>query len=131
MHRVGVSAPDIAGADESNLPAPESFRSQWPNSAHRLGELVGVSGTFGGGSSRTFREQKEEGVITINLGRFARCRMARHYRRIAFANLPFPPLWFEGGYLNFKKTREGLIGHPANMLRAPSVCQCGTLPQSN
>src|SRR6266852_9458536 len=27
MHRVGVSAPDIAGADESNLPAPESFRS--------------------------------------------------------------------------------------------------------
>jgi hypothetical protein len=30
MHRVGVSAPDIAGADESNLRAPESFRSQWP-----------------------------------------------------------------------------------------------------
>jgi hypothetical protein len=30
MHRVGVSAPDITGADESNLPAPESFRSQWP-----------------------------------------------------------------------------------------------------
>jgi hypothetical protein len=30
MHRVGVSAPDIAGVDESNLPAPESFRSQWP-----------------------------------------------------------------------------------------------------
>jgi hypothetical protein len=27
MHCVGVSAPDIAGADESNLPAPESFRS--------------------------------------------------------------------------------------------------------
>jgi hypothetical protein len=27
MHRVEVSAPDIAGADESNLPAPESFRS--------------------------------------------------------------------------------------------------------
>jgi hypothetical protein len=27
MYRVGVSAPDIAGADESNLPAPESFRS--------------------------------------------------------------------------------------------------------
>ena len=27
MHRVGVSAPDIAGADESNPPAPESFRS--------------------------------------------------------------------------------------------------------
>jgi len=27
MHRIGVSAPDIAGADESNLPAPESFRS--------------------------------------------------------------------------------------------------------
>jgi hypothetical protein len=27
MHRVGVSAPDIAGADESNLPAPESLRS--------------------------------------------------------------------------------------------------------
>src|ERR1700687_1352167 len=27
MHRVGVSAPDIAGADESNLPAPESFHS--------------------------------------------------------------------------------------------------------
>jgi len=30
MHRVGISAPDIASADESNLPAPESFRSQWP-----------------------------------------------------------------------------------------------------
>jgi hypothetical protein len=30
MHRVGVSAPDIAGADTSNLPALESFRSQWP-----------------------------------------------------------------------------------------------------
>ena len=28
MHRVEVSAPDIAGADESNLPAPESFRSR-------------------------------------------------------------------------------------------------------
>ena len=27
MLRVGVSAPDIAGAGESNLPAPESFRS--------------------------------------------------------------------------------------------------------
>jgi hypothetical protein len=27
MHRVGVSAPDIAGADESNLPVLESFRS--------------------------------------------------------------------------------------------------------
>jgi len=27
MHRVGVSAPDIAGADESNPPASESFRS--------------------------------------------------------------------------------------------------------
>jgi hypothetical protein len=27
MLRVGVSAPDIAGADESNPPAPESFRS--------------------------------------------------------------------------------------------------------
>ena len=27
MHRIGVSAPDIAGADESNLPAPKSFRS--------------------------------------------------------------------------------------------------------
>jgi hypothetical protein len=91
------------------------------------GELVGVARAFGGGSSRTFGEQKEEGVITINLGSFARCRMARHYRRIAFANLPFPPLWFEGGYLNFKKAREGLIGHPANMRRAPSVCQCGTL----
>jgi hypothetical protein len=57
--------------------------------------------------------------------------MARHYRRIAFANLPFPPLWFEGGYLNFKKAREGLIGHPANMRREPPVFQPGTLPQSN
>jgi hypothetical protein len=27
VHRVGVSAPDIAGADESNPPASESFRS--------------------------------------------------------------------------------------------------------
>jgi hypothetical protein len=27
MHRIGVSAPDIASADESNLPAPESFPS--------------------------------------------------------------------------------------------------------
>lgn len=31
MHRAGVSAPDIAGADKSNPPPPESFRSQWPN----------------------------------------------------------------------------------------------------
>jgi hypothetical protein len=31
MHRVGVSAPDIAGADDSNLPAPESFLQQSPN----------------------------------------------------------------------------------------------------
>jgi hypothetical protein len=30
MHRVEVSAPDIAGADKSNLPTPESFRSRWP-----------------------------------------------------------------------------------------------------
>jgi hypothetical protein len=27
VHHVGVSAPDIAGADESNPPASESFRS--------------------------------------------------------------------------------------------------------
>jgi hypothetical protein len=31
MHRAGVSAPDIASADKSNPPPPESFRSQWPN----------------------------------------------------------------------------------------------------
>jgi len=36
MYRVGVSAPDIAGSDKSNLPAPESFRSQWPILISRL-----------------------------------------------------------------------------------------------
>jgi hypothetical protein len=42
VHRVGVSAPDITGADESNPPASESFRSTGPNLNLRVAKNGGL-----------------------------------------------------------------------------------------
>ena len=47
-------------------------------------------------------KQKEQGTITLNLGRFARCLITGHYQHVAFADLPLPPLWLKGGYLHLK-----------------------------
>ena len=75
MHRVGVSAPDIAGADESNLPAPESFRSTvaYFESASGLFRPVPAASWLGpwgvwGSWIPACGEQQKHGVIAFKLG---------------------------------------------------------------
>jgi hypothetical protein len=69
------------------------------------------TGELSRGSSRTFGEQKEQGVITLDLSGFASGLESLSKGNASIAHLPLPSIWFEGADINVKKAWAGLIGH--------------------
>lgn len=79
------------------------------------------------GASYLRPEQQEQGLIAVDLGRFARRRITGHYQRVTFTDLPLPPIGQDGGQLHFKHTRSGGCGHPANMRSNRLIGHPGTV----